>query len=200
MKQALENSWFSLIICLFVMGIVGSVLSELSLRPGFTPLLSRTSVFALLAVWFVVWGSYFAWFYYSKSKCGGVMLDCGFHPLRMHFLGSSIFIFVWFIFFLNPNKSILVTGVYGLTLSLLFLHLSMGRLQITDKGIWCYWHLVKWESAISWEWGDESHQKILLHTNSKIPFCNLEAVYVEEELREQVATRISENVKPQSFP
>lgn len=193
MKQSIGNSFFILLTSIvYGVGLASWLLSELSLSLPVRRPLSPTGVIVVVAIWMVVWTSYLVWTFYIKGNCGRVLLDCGFHPLRLQFLGGSFFILVFCIFSSNLNRSILVTAVFGLTISLIFLHLSLGQLRLTDKGIWCYWSLVKWESFTSWEWADESRQKLLLHTNSKIPFCNLESICVPEEFRDQIAKQITE--------
>ncbi len=195
MKQVIGNSFFILLTSIvYGVGLASWLLSELSLGLPVRRPLSPTGVSVVLAVWLVLWISYFAWIFFIKGNCGRVLLNCGFHPLRLQFLGGPFFILVFSVFSSNSNRSILVTAVFGLTISLMFLHLSLGQLRLTDKGIWSYWSLVKWESITSWEWADESRPKLLLHTNSKIPFCNFESICVPEEFRDQVDAQLSENL------
>lgn len=195
MKQAIGNSFFILLTSIvYGVGLASWLLSELSLSLPVRRPLSPTGVIVVVAIWMVVWTSYLVWTFYIKGNCGRVLLDCGFHPLRLQFLGGPFFILVFSVFSSNPNRSILVTAVFGLTISLMFLHLSLGQLRLTDKGIWSYWSLVKWESITSWEWADESRQKLLLYRNSKIPFCNLESICVPEEFRDQIAKQITEKL------
>jgi hypothetical protein len=86
----------------------------------------------LRIVFSAVWGltllaSLGAWLYGWRAK-GRILLDCGPHPMRWLFVVDGLF----------------------------FLIMALGRLQVTENGIWQYWGLLRWRKIASYRWADDN--------------------------------------------
>lgn len=144
-------------------------------------------VFVVLYV--ILMASSIIWGLRARNTRGGVILDCGPHPMRWLFiLCAALFFISGMLGLLLPFSTRSVWAVGGPALMLVgvpfYLALGTGRLQITQRGIWSYWALLRWEKITSCRWASDATLKI--ESKSWFGLTGRGALPVPPEQREAV--------------
>ncbi len=126
----------------------------------------------------------FSWLY-GKNTSGSVVLDCGPHPAKLLFLVSALlFLLVGAGFVAFPNKfgKFDTAGIlFGVTVSIFWVIMAFGRLQIREHGIWQYCGLLKWDKLEGHHWEGTGDCTLMLRAKSKLPFLGKGALPVPAE-------------------
>ncbi len=140
--------------------------------------------------WVPIFGAFlFSWLY-GKNASGSVVLDCGPHPAKLHFLASALFfLFVGAGFVAVPNmfgKFGIAVNLFGVTVSIYWVIIAFGRLQIREHGIWQYCGLLKWDKLDGHHWEGTGDCTLMLRAKSKLPFLGKGALPVPAEHKSAV--------------
>lgn len=114
---------------------------------------------AFLVVWAVTFLTFLGTWLYSRLGRGRVLLDCGPHPTRCLFIVNFfLFIIVGFGEVFNSTTGGLGTVrlSFPVSLGVFWLIIASGRLQMTERGIWQFWGLLRWSKIGSYRWVDDS--------------------------------------------
>jgi hypothetical protein len=146
---------------------------------------------AFTIFWVVIFVAFVSNFLIDRSNRGALLLDCGPHPTRVLFLlNAVIFAFVGLSggFASHSFDTFGIAGaMFGITFSIYWVVMSVGRLQIVENGIWQYWGLLKWHKLESYEWQDGTNPTLMLQTTTKIPLFGRGALPVPAEHAEAVS-------------
>ena len=140
--------------------------------------------------WVLIFGAFlFSWLY-AKNASGSVVLDCGPHPAKLLFLVSALlFLLVGTGFVSYPNMfgTFGTAGIlFGVTVSIFWVIMAFGRLQIREHGIWQYCGLLKWDKLEGHHWEGTGDCTLMLRARSKLPFLGKGALPVPAEHKSAV--------------
>jgi len=132
-------------------------------------------------------------------NAGPVLLDCGklkTHTFAMFFI--SVLLFSGMIFMSNGTRDInliyvVVAIAMFLPMSLYFLAISRGHLQVRANGIWHYIGFLPWHKIESWGWSGPSESTLLIQKNGRLPFLNRGVLPVPPEMQEQFEDYLQQN-------
>lgn len=132
-----------------------AILFSIILRQGVT----ESSRIAFSVLWAVTFLVFLGTWLYSRLSRGHILLDCGPHPNRWLFAMSFIlftFIGAGGAFSSTADGSSVLRLTFAVSFSIFWLIIVFGRLQVTDRGIWQYWGLLRWNKVGSYRWSDDS--------------------------------------------
>jgi hypothetical protein len=72
--------------------------------------------------------------------------------------------------------------------------MALGRLQLTENGIWQYWSLLKWDNIASYAWQGDTRPTLMLQTKSKYPILGRGALPVGPEHRDAISELLERHV------
>ncbi len=109
----------------------------------------------------------------DRSTAGAVLLDCG-NPPAKHWYGLATagFLLPALVLILTgPNEmSEILIVINGLIVSGFLVGHTFSRLQVRERGIWCYGSLLRWSSITSCEWDQESDATLLIRYKTWFPW------------------------------
>ena len=76
--------------------------------------------------------------------------------------------------------------LFGVTVSIYWVIMALGRLQIREHGIWQYCGLLKWNKLEGHHWEGTGDCTLMLRAKSKLPFLGKGALPVPAEHRSAV--------------
>jgi len=132
-------------------------------------------------------------------NAGPVLLDCGKIKTRsIEMFLISVLLFAGMIFMSNGTKDINLIYVAAaiamfLPISLYFLAVSRGYLQVRANGIWHYIGFLPWHKIESWGWSGPSESTLLIQKNGRIPFLNRGVLSVPPEMKEEFEDYLQQN-------
>ena len=107
---------------------------------------------------------------YGRGVAGGIVLDCGPHPMRWLFLlNAGLFALMGLMNAVEPilkwidgpevTWEAVLFGIGWPLIMILFvpywLIIAGGRLQVRENGIWLYWGLMRWSKIGSYRWAND---------------------------------------------
>jgi hypothetical protein len=128
---------------------------------------------------------------------GGLIQDCGPHPIRWFFLGFGGFSLLM--------GHILIAGsqVFGsgasinhigvLFMGVFALALAFGRLQVVTNGIWGFWGLKRWDQMAGYRWGPKGMLLLEARRGFPFPWVRTGGILVPEAQRETVEHALRRN-------
>lgn len=140
-------------------------------------------------LWVLIFVAFIFGWLHAKSVAGSVLLDCGPHPTKSMFLFNAvIFLLLFggggFARLVQEFDSFGIAGVlFGISFSVYWLVMALGRLQIRDNGIWQYWGLLKWDKLQHYQWEGDS---LLLQAKTRFPFLGRGALPVPAEHKRSI--------------
>jgi hypothetical protein len=137
----------------------------------------------------------------SRRRGGRVVLDCGPHPMQRWFQATAVLfivggtlLVVGEVMFGDPSTLTPLSASFFLLAPLLYLSLSVGRLQIVEHGLWMYWGLARVEQITSYRW---TADLTLSYTSSAgLPFLRSGALPVPPEHRDVVQALLESHGVP----
>ena len=114
---------------------------------------------AFSVVWAVTFLTFLGTWLYSRLSRGRILLDCGPHPTRWLFI-VNFFLFILVgtggVFSSTADGLSILRLTFAISLGVFWLIIAFGGLQVTDRGIWQYWGLLRWSRVGSYRWADDS--------------------------------------------
>ena len=192
-RRGMKNALLCLIGVFAVVAILAQVVTTLT---GQTWRDSVATSFAIF--WVVVFLAFIANAIIGRQRRGEVLLDCGPHPTRILFLlNAGIFGFLALSHVFSADKSDL-NGIASLifwgSFCAYWVMMALGRLQLTENGIWQYWSLLKWDKIASYAWQGDTRPTLMLQTKSKYPILGRGALPVGPEHREAISELLERHV------
>jgi hypothetical protein len=156
-----------------------SLVASIGMVGAFVGVLSYT---AFLALWFR-----------DRKRRGATLLDCGPHPMKWFFLVFSIVLPLMSLslislMMIDASERTAWTFVAPATMLLqgpFFAIMGLGRLQVTELGLWQYWGLLPWAKIDSVNWAADS--TLHIQTTSRFAPLSRGALVVPPEHREAIA-------------
>lgn len=185
------------IICgIGVFGVIGILTFGIKTLTGRS--VPDSGAIAILIFWVVIFATFVLTLLTGRGKRGAVLRDCGHHPTRALFLfNAAIFAFLGLGsgFASNTFDTGGITSVlFGITFSVYWVLISLGRLQIVENGIWQYWSLLKWERIDSYQWTGDANPTLMLQTKTKLSFLGRGALPVPTEHKAAVSESLEKYV------
>lgn len=185
---AWQRGFKNALICgIGVLGVIAILAIGISALTGRT--FRDSSVIAFAIFWVAIFAAFVLTFLFGHGKRAAILLDCGYHPTRALFLFNAVF----FAFlglgagFASITFDTLGIALFAITVSVYWVLMSFGRLQIVENGIWLYWNLLKWQKLESYEWQGDANPTLMLQTKTKLPFLGRGALPVSAEHKEAVS-------------
>jgi FtsH-binding integral membrane protein len=129
----------------------------------------------------------------DRNRRGATLLDCGPHPTKWFFLVLAVVLPLMSLslislIMIDASERTAWTFLAPATMLLqgpFFAIMGLGRLQVTELGLWQYWGLLPWAKIDSVNWAPDS----TLHIQAKTRFASLSrgALAVPPEHREAIA-------------
>jgi hypothetical protein len=173
---------FGVLVILGTTTVVVDALFQASFR--------EAGLIAFVVFWAVVFSMCVWVFLFGRRAAGPVLLDCGPHPMRFLFLLQAVLFAlltaggVPFHAFDTIGKFGVAGTFFGITATLWYAAMGLGRLQVREEGLWQYWGLLKWHKIETWEWKSDSECALMLQAKTKFPFLGRGALPVPIEHKE----------------
>jgi len=181
-KAAWRRGYINAMICM-----VGMVIVFTSLQAIVKTIFHQTTITSAIVAFLIIWIILFLicmynWLYRILTS-KKVLLDCGPAPTRILFIFNGIIFTIGGFTFgdsLSEHNSMLNLGckIMGLSFMLYWISMAMGRLQIRENGIWCFWQLTKWSKIKSYRWVGEKNATLMIQTKNKFKFLGKGAIPV----------------------
>jgi len=198
---AWQRGCVNAIICgIGVFGVNGILTFGIAAMTGRTLRDSRAIAFAIF--WVAIFAAFVSTFLIGRAKRGAILLDCGHHPTRALFLfNAALFAFLGlgggFASHTFDTFGI-ASALFGITFSVYWVLVSLGRLQIVENGIWQYWSLLRWQKLQSYEWKEDANPTLMLQTVTTLPFLGRGALPVPAEHKEAVSKLLEQYASQKS--
>jgi hypothetical protein len=143
----------------------------------------------------LTWGAsivFFTTWARGLSKKGSILLDCGPPPARWAIVLS---VFTWsFIALVSAYDEPSFLGGDSLEKSAMYATMTMaqGRIQFTEKGLWIYVSLVRWEKIESYCWEDQ--HTLFIKLRNQLIFKR-RAIAIPPLFRDEVTTLLEKYCK-----
>ncbi len=142
---------------------IGVALASVALAIVFSVVLRQSVAQSFRIAFSVVWAvtllAFLITWLYSRLSRGRILLDCGPHPTRWLFM-VNFFLFIFIgtggVFSSTADDISILRLTFAISLGVFWLIIAFGRLQVTDRGIWQYWGLLRWSKVASYRWADDS--------------------------------------------
>ena len=192
-RRGMKNALLCLIGVFALVAILAQLVTTLTGRTW------RESVaFSFAIFWVVVFVAFIVNAVVGRQRRGAVLLDCGPHPTRVLFLlNAGIFAFLALSNFFSAEKNDLrgiAMLIFGTSFCAYWVMMALGRLQLTENGIWQYWSLLKWDKVASYAWQGDTRPTLILQTKSKYPILGRGALPVGPEHREAISELLERHV------
>lgn len=198
-SSAVQRGYKNALICSVIVAAVVAVLTfGIAAISGRTLRDSGAVAFAIL--WATVFAFFVSTFLIARARRGAILLDCGHHPTRALFVFNAVLYGLAF-FVLGGgfasgafDKFGIASALFGITFSVYWVLMSLGRLQFVENGIWQYWSLLKWQKVASYEWEGDANPTLMLQTKTMFPFLGRGALPVPLEHKEAVSRLLEQYV------
>lgn len=135
-----------------------------------------------------------------RRKAGKVLLDVGTNASN----GMSLVFGLMLVIFtfqsiedlINTNFSLgeVSRSIFRLSWGALLIRSGFSGLQITDKGILRFAHLMNWERINSYRWEEENENTLTLNINRRFPFLGEVSLPIPSQHRESVDRLLIQHV------
>ena len=184
-NRGMKNASICMALLLSVFFLLTQATSLVSHRS-----LLESSVLTCAVLWVVTFSFFVGSWLKGRNSGGGVLLDCGPHPM------SSLFRFYGIGFTLGgllagigagflPMPFNILGPAFGITFGIYFLITATGRLEFREEGIWQYWGLLPWSKIEACRWSED--YTLLLQAKSRFALMGRGALPVPPEQKDAIA-------------
>jgi hypothetical protein len=177
---ALRRGLANMLIC--TAGFFGTFIVVcwlVSLTTDNTPSESREIAFAI--IWTGSMLAFVVSWIHGFSCRGSRLLDCGAPPKRWLFVITAVLFGIEGIrgsfgrsYFTGQSGRL-----YALLFSVFWIMMSLGRLEIHERGIWAYSRLMKWSRIKDYSWAEDG--TLLISESGPLSFLRRGAIHVPNE-------------------